>query len=72
MSSTKVLFWRGLLCSLEAQDGEEMGEEERERARVGGEAGAFSFSIMVVLLLFFLSVFISVSKCSAVFMFVLD
>lgn len=48
----EVLFWRGLCCSMEAQDGEEAEEEEEEegRGRSEGEAGGpsgFSFSIIV-------------------------
>lgn len=51
IASEKVLFWRGLFCSTEAQDGEEAEEEEEGRGRSAGEAGGlvgFSFSIMVV------------------------
>lgn len=53
IASKDVLFWRGLCCSTEAQDGEkaEDGEEEGERGRSEGEAGVpvgFSFSIMAV------------------------
>lgn len=47
----KVLFWRGLCCSTEAQDGGEVEDGEEEgRGRSGGEAGGpvgFSFSIIV-------------------------
>lgn len=51
IASVDVLFWRGLCCSREAQDGEEAVEEEEERGSSGGEAGVllgFSFSIMVL------------------------
>lgn len=53
----KVLFWRGLCCSTEAQDGEEVhdddddDDEEGRWGRSGGEAGGpvgFNFSIMVI------------------------
>lgn len=46
--SAEVWLWRGLRCSMEAQEEE---EEEEGRGRSGGEAGrlmGFSFSIMVV------------------------
>lgn len=50
--SAKAWFWRGLRCSMEAQDAQDAEDEEEEgRGRSGGEAGrlvGFSFSIMVV------------------------
>lgn len=52
LGSEDALFWRGLCCSTEAQDGEEAEEEEEERGRSGGEAGVTvgsSFSIMLVM-----------------------
>lgn len=47
--SAEVWFWRGLRCSMEAEEAEE--EEEEGRGRSGGEGGrlmGFIFSIMVV------------------------